>query len=188
LLPESPRAWTQLGGAHFDLYKATEDAVHLVRAVEVNEKGLEKVTSVSMASNIVIYKSLLGTVTDADWLRFMEVLKQAPPGWQNKLVVWTLMNNVDRGFNVEAQRVVEVFGILRSKAKLRDNEVLKVAVFIYKYGKKNDSLPYFIEFAERVDHDSPDLIRIIGELEEAGHSEWAALMREMQGKKNTGRG
>lgn len=187
LLPGSPRAWTQLGGAHFDLYKETGDPVHLSRAVAANERGLERIRSVSMASNVIIYKSLLGTVTDSDWERFLEVLDEAPRGWQNKFAVWTLMNNVDRGFDIDPRRVIEAIEMLPAKAGLHDNEILRMAVFIYKNGDKNRSLPYFIKFAERAKQDDPTLVRIINELEDAGHKEWVEVIRDAQIRKSLGR-
>lgn len=180
LLPTSPRAWVQLGGAHFDRYNATGESEHLVHAIAANEAGLENIKSPSLASNLVIYKSLLGTVSDADWERFEEVLRDAPRGWQNKQVVWTLMNNVDRGFDVDPQRVAEVIEILPSKGGLHSDEYLRLAVFVYKHGDQEKALPHFIGFAKHVQPDSPTLVRIISELEGEGHSQWAELMRDIQ--------
>lgn len=183
LLPTSTRAWTQLGGAHFDLYKTTKDSAHLIRAIEANEAGLQQVAATPLASNLVIYKSLLGTVTDADWQRFFDVLRDVPPSWQDKFVIWTMMNNVDRGFAIDAKKVVEAIDLLTDKKGLSGTEYLRVAVFVYKHGQQDEALTYFIHFAERVSPANPNLQRIIEELESAGHSEWIELMRSAQARK-----
>lgn len=183
LLPGSTRAWTQLGGAHFDRYNATKDEVHLIRAIEANEDGLRQIASSPLASNLVIYRSLLGTVTDADWQRFLGVLRDAPPSWQDKFVVWTMISNVNRGIALEAERVVEAIEILTDKLPLSTSEYLRVAVFVYKYGQQDKALPYFIRFAKKASPDNPDLQRVIGELEDVGLSQWGQLMRNAQERK-----
>ncbi len=183
LLPTSTRAWTQLGGAHFDLYNATKDDTHLIRAIEANEAGLQQVAATPLASNLVIYKSLLGTVTDADWQRFLAVLRDVPLSWQDKYVVWTMMRNVDRGFAIDAKQVVEAIRILTDKTALSTSEYLRVAVFVYKFGQQNKALPYFILFAEKASPDDPNLQRIMGELNSAGLQDWSEVMRSAQAGK-----
>jgi len=183
LSPGSTRAWTQLGGAHFDLYNKTKDDAHLVKAIEANEAGLQHVAASSLASNLVIYKTLLGTVTDADWQRFFAVLRGVPRSWQDKFVVWTMMNNVDRGFAIDAKKVVEAIQILTDKMPLSSSEYLRVAVFVFKHGQQGEALPYFIHFAESASPADPNLQRIMGELENAGLPEWSELMGDAQARK-----
>jgi len=183
LLPDSTRAWTQLGGAHFDLYNKTKDDAHLVKAIEANEAGLQQVTASSLASNLVIYKTLLGTVTDADWQRFFGVLRGVPRSWQDKFVVWTMMNNVDRGFAIDAKKVVKAIKILTDKMPLSSSEYLRVAVFVFKHGQQDGALPYFILFAESTSPADPNLQRIMGELESEGLPQWSELMRDAQVRK-----
>lgn len=173
LLPGSTRAWTQLSGAHFDLYKATKDNVHLVKAIETNEQALRHVVSPSLASNLVIYKSLLGTVTDADWQRFFDILRSAPPSWQNRFVIWTMMNNADRGFDVDKARVVEAIEIVHQRFGFRPTEYLRVAIFVFKSPQQDKALPYFVRFAELAPPGDATVARIASELAAAGREDWA---------------
>lgn len=173
LLPNSVRAWTQLGGAHFDLYKASGEELHLQNAIRVNTEGLEAINAPQFAANLVIYKALLGTVTDSDWQKFMDVLKEAPNSWQNKFVVWNFMTNVERGVDIEPARVVESIDILAGKTRLSHDQYLRMAVFVYKFGDdKNAALPYFLKFAKSVPLDDGSLKRIVQELSDAGHQDW----------------
>ncbi|WP_198147359.1 hypothetical protein [Gilvimarinus polysaccharolyticus] len=183
LLPDSARAWKELGRAHFDRYQTTQDDSHLQRAIDVYAAGLLQVEEPSLASNLVIYKSLLGTVEDADWQKFLDVLRNAPHGWQNKFVVWTLMNNVNRGFDVDAQRVIKAINIMVDKASLSDLEFLRLAVFVYKNGRPEEANPFFIAFAESAPKGDANLHRIIGELLNEGHKELAAQLERIDASK-----
>jgi len=173
LLPNSIRAWTQLGGAHFDLYKANGDELHLRNAVKVNSQGLEIIDAPQFAANLVIYRSLLGTVADSDWQRFLDALRDAPKSRQNKFVVWSLMKNVERGIDIDSGRVVQAIDILANKTRLSQEQYLRMAVFVYKFGDQKDALPYFLQFADSAPKGDENLLRIIQELADAGHKEWA---------------
>lgn len=173
LLPTSTRAWTQLGGAYFDRYKRTLDNAYLVKAIETNERALENVTSPSLASNLVIYKSLLGTVSDADWQRFFDILRNAPPSWQNRFVIWVMMNNADRGFNIDKGQLMEGIKIVHERFGFRPEEYLRVAVFVFKSAEQETSLPYFLRFAELSTPGDPNVARIAKQLAAAGREDWA---------------
>src|SRR5690554_3792536 len=177
LLPDSSRAWAQLGGAHFDRYNLTKDPTHLQYAIESNMAGLVYVNSPSLAANVVIYKSIQGAATDEDWRRLLDALGSASYGWQNKSVVWSLLNNLDRGFDLNKERLLDVVRLLPSKTWLSDSECLRIAIFIYKYGERNEALPFFIEFAKKSPPEKSTLNRIIKELSEAGHESWADQLR-----------
>lgn len=183
LLPDSNRAWVQLGGAYFDRYKATKDDAYLIEAIEVNEQGLKHISSPSLASNLVIYKSILGTVTSEDWDRFQQILHDAPPDWQNKFVVWILMNNAERGFNIDKGRIVDSIEILGGKTRLRASEYLRMAVFIFRATQQERALPFFIHFVEEADPASPEVDRIIRELRNAGRDDWVQQLEVARAKK-----
>lgn len=185
LLPESTRAWTQLGGAHFDNYKETGDSAHLQRAVDVNAEGLKHVKAPPLASNLVIYKSLLGTISEEDWQVFWEVLREAPKSWQDKFVVWTMMSNVDKGFDIDSENVIASIKILAEKAHLSNKELLRMAVFVYKYGEPSQAYPLFLRYAKNATQSDENLERILGELEAAGHETWVQEMRS-SGTKDSG--
>ncbi|MBU2954482.1 DUF3488 domain-containing protein [Marinobacter sp. F3R08] len=180
LHPYSVRAWTQLGGAHFDLYKATKEERDLRNAIRVNAEGFAAVEAPQFAGNLVIYKSVLGEVTDNDWQRFLDSLRDAPRSWQNKFVVWTMMTNVERGIDIDPSWVVKAIDVLTAKTRLSQDQYLRMAVFIYKFGEQQDALPYFLKFAESAAAGDDNLIRIIQELTDAGHSEWSDQLREIE--------
>lgn len=184
LLPDSTRAWTQLGGAHFDRYKATKGEEHLIKAIETTELGLTHIASPSLASNLVIYKSTLGSVTNSDWERFHRLLRDSPYSWQSKFVVWTLMSNAERGLYVDGERVIDSIEILGEKTRLRASESLRMAVFIFKSSQQERALPFFVRFVEAPDAESAEVDRIIGELRNSDRADWAQQLEVARGKKN----
>lgn len=177
LLPTSTRAWTQLGGAYFDLYKRTLDNSYLVKAIETNEQALKNVISPSLASNLVIYRSLLGTVSDADWQRFFDILSNAPPSWQNRFVIWVMMNNVEHGFNIDRERVVEGIKIIHDRFGFRPEEYLRVATFVFKSAEQENALPYFLRFAELHTPGNINVEHVAMQLAAAGREDWALQIR-----------
>lgn len=184
LSPESVRAWTQLSGAHFDRYNASKDLSALQRAVEATERALARIEdSPALLSNQVIYKSLLGTVTDRDWERLFAVLRHPTEGgWVYKGLLWNLQNNVYRGFPVDKARVVEVIHLVASHSALPPLDHLRNAVFIFKSPYPEQSLTYFLLFARGVTPEDGNLRRIVAELRAGGHGDWASLMEQVAGK------
>lgn len=178
LQPSSTRAWTQLGGAYFDLYKRTEDNKYLSQAIDVNAKGLEHIASPSLAGNLVIYKSLLGTVSDKDWQQFLDILRDAPQSWQNKFVAWVMMKNANRGFAIDQERIVEVLHILSKKDGLAAREYMEVGVFIYKTNQQNKALPFFEEAIKGYPENDPVVQRLLADLSDAGHADWVDTLQK----------
>lgn len=178
LQPSSTRAWTQLGGAYFDLYKRTEDNKYLSQAIDVNAKGLEHIASPSLAGNLVIYKSLLGTVSDKDWQRFLDILRDAPQSWQNKFVVWVMMKNADRGFAIDQERTTEALHILSQKTKMAASEYMQIGVFIYKSSQPNKALPFFEEAIKLYPENDPVMQRLLKDLANAGHTDWVETLHK----------
>lgn len=184
LLPESTRAWTQLTGTYFDLYNKEHDERYLKKALVVSEDALERVKTPTLASNLIIYRSLLGGATSEDWEIFISLLKDAPQSWQNKFAVWTLMNNVDKGIDIDKQRVVEAIEILSRKAAISSHEYLRMAVFVYKYADNNEAaLKYFVRFAERAPYDDPGFERVADEMISVGRDDWADVMMRIKESK-----
>ncbi|MCP8900226.1 hypothetical protein [Gilvimarinus xylanilyticus] len=173
LAPESSRAWTQLGGAYYDRYKLSRDPADLEKAVEVNQAGLRHVQAPSLASNVVIYKIVLGDNVDEDWWVFQNVLKNAPPGLQNMVAVATLMENVKRDIGVDVNKVVESIYILVDKQPMRGSGYLRLGYFVYSYGSPKQAIPLFMRYAKKTNANDQRLMRVVDLLEQAGLTEEA---------------
>lgn len=183
LSPDSVRAWTQLAGAHVDQYKVSKDPAALQQAIAVTERAFARLGSPTLASNLVIYKSLLGTVADQDWAQLFVALRNSlADSRRHKAILWDLQNNVSRGFAIDKARVVEVTHIVASYSALPPLDHLRNAVFIFKSPYPEQSLTYFLLFARGVTPQDGNLLRIVAELRAAGHDDWASLMEQVAGK------
>lgn len=183
LAPSSHRAWMQLSGAYFARYNESGSPSELQHAAEVNAEGLEHVVFPPLASNLVIYKSLLGTVTEDDWTKYYHVLEVAPASWQDQFSVWTLMRNVDRGIGVDPDKVVEAIDILVAKSTLKKEEYQRVAVFTYVKGDPELALPYFALFVTKAPKGDRAVATIIAELEDEGRKDWVDQLRLIEAAK-----
>ena len=178
LQPTSIRAWNQLGGAYFTLYNRTQDSRYLRQAIDVNTKGLKHIASTSLAGNLVIYKSLLGTVADEDWQNFLAILNDAPQSWQNKFVIWVMMKNATHGFAMDQEHLVEALQILSTKEKMTAYEYMEIGVFIYKSGKQSQALPFFKEAMRLYPENAPAMQRLLKDLADAGHTDWVETLQK----------
>ena len=154
------------------------------QAIAVTERAFARLGSPTLASNLVIYKSLLGTVTDQDWERLHSALNHVRShGWGgHKAMLWNLMENVKRGFSMDKSRMVETIHIVAVFADLSAMDHLRNAVFIYNSPHPEQSLTYFLLFARGVTPEDGNLRRIVAELRAAGHGDWASLMEQVAGK------
>ncbi|MFN3988538.1 MAG: hypothetical protein ACK4KV_23940 [Rhodocyclaceae bacterium] len=177
LAPTSPRAWSQLGGAYFDMYKVSRDADYLIQAIEANELGLQHVSSPTLASNVVIYKSILGTVADNDWQQLLDILRNAPPSPQARAVIWTMMSNVGRNFDFDSLRVVEAIDVISGRFEFRSDEYLRMAVFVFKSPHPERALFYFERFVDVANPDDPAVKHIVKELSDLGYEDWAQRLQ-----------
>ncbi|MDO3382823.1 hypothetical protein [Gilvimarinus algae] len=173
LAAQSPRAWAQLGGAYYDKYKELREERYLIKAIEANETGLEHVQAPSLATNIVVYKSILGQPERDDWNLLYRMLREGTSELQSKLAVWTLLDNVRRGTNLSVEEVVNAIEILAESFELGAAEYLQLAVFVFKSADAERSLPLFLEFSQSAEANDPRVARIAKELEGVGKLDWA---------------
>ena len=103
---------------------------------------------------------------------------------QNKFLIWVLMTNVDRGMDIDRERVVDALEVVGNKISLNRNEQLTAAVFIYKSQKPERSLPFFENFVRQSRTDDPEVQRIMGELLEQGRADWVKSLEEVQSKRD----
>lgn len=90
------------------------------------------------------------------------------------------MNNVDRGFEMDVDGILEGIEIVTAKNGFSRIESLKVAVFIYKNGDPEDSLPHFLMFARKSGKNDAALISIISQLRREGRAEWADQLEKIR--------
>jgi hypothetical protein len=177
LTPTSPRAWGELDSAWFDLYIKTRDKENLQHAITVCNNSFKHLASVTMAGNLVLYKSLLDTVEQADWDRLYKYLRQTPPGRARNNVIATLMKNTDKDFIKDKAGVVSALKIYQEIERPDFRKSVRLGVFTYKAGMQQDSMVFFRVAAQNVRDNGPRFKSLLEALKKEGHGQWAEELR-----------
>lgn len=179
IAPDSPRAWLMLGGNYFDLAgrRAGKDSPYLEQAIQTVATAAEKTGSPSAYSNIVIYKTIQGTVTSADWERLLHRLEQARMLPATKGILWTTIENVRAGIGLDTNQALRVIQTISRRADFQPLEYLRIGVFVYTQTNQQDAaLPYFLQAAEGLPSDQPAISQLRRDLAAQGHADWAEAL------------
>jgi len=174
--PDSPRAWLELGGIYFDLAgrKAGKGSPWLDKAIETVEAAAERTGSPSAYSNIVIYKTIQGTVTQADWDRLLQRMETAPMTPATRNILWTTLTNLRARIGLDEEQALRLIEIVTRRGEFSPPEYLHLATMLYLHATRKDSaLPYFLRAAERLPPRDIRILQICGDLRSQGRDDWA---------------
>jgi len=182
IAPDSPRAWLALGGSYFDLAgrKAGKDSPYLTLAIKTVEEAAEKTGSPSAYANIVVYKTIQGTVTQADWDGLLQRLDQAPMTPPTRNILWTIMANVGTEIGLEEAQVLRLIEIITRRTTFSPPEYLRIGISIYlKMPQQQEAaLPYFIHAAEGFAPGAQSIVRLRDDLASQGRDDWARAIEQ----------
>ena len=171
--PDSPRAWLALGRTYMILGEWKADSPYLDLAIEATEQGAERVTSLSLLSNLLTYKTMKGSVTQADWDRFLQHLEQAPMIVQDMGAFWVLLKNARGAVPLDEDGLLGAIEIASHRSEFNANQYLLVASFIYEHTqRKEESLAYFRRAVELSPPDDASINLLFEQLETLGHEDW----------------
>lgn len=170
----SQRAWIQLCVTHFRLSNSKPDDPHLQKAIDVCEQGAKALPeSVVLMHNVVIYKTVQGTVTEKDWEDFLFRLEHARIDSQNKRILWHTLGNVDLGLFDDEEKVLRVIDVIASRSELEASQYLRVAAYIFNETQQPMKALPFLEKAALVSaEDDPDILKMLQQLQSLGRQDW----------------
>lgn len=173
LAPRSERAWGMLSGVFVDR-SSFKPGADLDLAIALSEQGARvAASSALLLSNVVIYRTLNGTVTDQDWKRFLERLRREPMGAQNSGVVWTFLHDLRRSVPLDEAGVLDTIAITASRAQFSTNQYLQLAAYVFtESARPDDAFPYLRMAVESAAPDDPEIDKMLGELATVGRLEW----------------
>lgn len=183
MAPYSTRAWLLLCGTYYDLYAETGSSRYLEMAIEACQDGANKTEDVTLLSNIVVFKTIRGSIEEQDWDRFLDELKVAPMNAQNRNVLRVTLNNVDRGIALDERGVIETIHIISSRAQLPQHELLRAAAYLFNSTHEPiKAYGYFVRAIELSDLGDPDIERVLNQLSAAGRDDWVYKLRQIKPK------
>ncbi|KAF1726513.1 hypothetical protein [Pseudoxanthomonas japonensis] len=183
IAPRSERAWLALGGTYADFSGLRPNSPYLQKAIETCERGAQKIDSALLLSNVVSYRTIQGTVTQADWQRFHQRLERAPMTQQNRQVVWTQIRNAKRGIPMDERGVLDTMKIVSRRATFSTEENLQLASYVFSDTQHSDeAFPYLKRAVEQAKPDDPLVAKTFSQLHEAGRDDWVEQLSSLEHK------
>jgi len=180
IAPESPRAWLKLGGTYFNMTgrRNEKNSPYLDSAIETVESAAKRTGSPSTYLNIVVYKTVQGSVTPTDWDALVHSLEQAPMLVQTKNVLWIIQHNVQAGIGLDKNQSMRVIETIARRASFSGEEWLRIGVFIYReMPKREAALPYFLRAASSLPRGDGYIRQLETELIRQGHGDWSRAIQ-----------
>ncbi|MCG8277396.1 glycosyltransferase family 39 protein [Stenotrophomonas sp. NLF4-10] len=179
--PHSERAWLRLNGVYTERSELKADSPWLDKAIEVSERGVEMTGSVPLLSNLVVYKTIKGTVGDEDWDRLLSRLRQVPASAQNRNILWVLLNNTRRGVPLDEKRVLQVIEEISSRATFAPSRYLEIGAYIHNdTHSPGKALPYLRRAVELSPPGDPAITKLLAELAAADRKDWVKRLMDAQ--------
>lgn len=172
--PDSERAWIVMSSVFVDR-SAFKPGADLDQAIAITSEGARVLPdSALLPSNLLIYKSINGTVAPQDWDMFLSRMRHATMNAQNKGIVWTFIRNVSRGIPMDERGVLETIEIASSRMAFTADQNLQAGAFIYnKTREPGKALSYFHAAVKASSADDPAVSKLIAQLHELGPQDWA---------------
>ncbi|MCB1568135.1 MAG: hypothetical protein KDI69_04875 [Xanthomonadales bacterium] len=175
IAPNSTRAWNQLCVAYFNLGGGDrKENSYLDQAIAACDKGAVVGTdSIKTLTNIVAMKAIQGTLTEADWARYLARLRTVTMTPENGSSIWIILNQARDGKPMNANHLLEAIEIVSQRRQVKPIESAAMGYFILGHTPQPDKA--YSYFARAV-HDAKDpafITGIIDELRKEGQPEWA---------------
>jgi len=178
LAPKSERAWLQLNNVYAERSGLNPASPDFRLALDVCQRGVMAVNSAPLLSNIIIYKTIDGSVRPQDWERFLSRMQAVPMSVQNQYVLWAMLNNVDRGIAMDEKGMLRLIDIVTAKTDFDPNQYLRLGAYIHNetYSPAK-ALPYLRKAVALSPADDPDIEKMLGELQVAGRADWVRELK-----------
>lgn len=175
LAPASARAWNALCVVYFNAGGGlTHGNPNLEKAAEACGKAATlDVQSVAGLANVLTYRTLSGTVTEADWDLYLTRLKSAPLKVENANSVWVLVNNVRRGVHLDERKLLDAIAIASSRGFFGPIEFASIGYFILGNTRQPEQAYHYFSLAVQWSQNPSFKAGLIEGLRKEGHSAWA---------------
>lgn len=181
--PHSARAWMTLSGLYFERSGSQANSPWLDAAITTNQQGAAHTQSAPMLSNVVIFKTIRGDVTPADWSRFLARLQEVPMNAQNKGIAMITLDNVDRGIPLDERGVIETLDIIARRTSFAPSEYLRIAAYLHNETlQPGKALPYLQRAVALSPPDDPAITTMLAQLADAGRLDWVKQLKNINGK------
>ncbi|WP_152984218.1 hypothetical protein [Stenotrophomonas nitritireducens] len=169
--PESIRAWSALCRANYDLSQGRPESPYFQAAIKACAEGGRLPGAATMLANMVILKTLNGTVNQSDWNALIVALQSVAMNVENSSIAINLVRNALRNPDFDEGNVLRVVAIVSGRKELPAEDFLEFGHYALM-SKSRDNLAYVYLFKGlRSDSVASERkVRILEEVRRLGHS------------------
>lgn len=181
LAPMSPRAWNSLCLDWFERGGgAKPNNPNLAKAIAACSKGADVSSdSILGLTNVVAFKTIQGTITSADWDRYLAQLQRVPMTAVNASAIWVILNKARDGMPVDGARMIEAIDITNRRRPFGAIESAAMGYFILGHTQQPDkAYPYFAR-AVQTTNDPSFAQGIIEDLKAEAQPEMASRLKAL---------
>lgn len=176
LAPQSERAWLALGGAYVDLSKWQADSPYLAQAIAALEEGQGHIDSVTLLSNLVLYKTVRGSVTQGDWAALHEAVRRAPNTFHSMNVIPGMVYNLRMGVPLDEGGVYGLFEIALARNSASKADCVLASHFAMDRGMPGAKVLPFVRCAVALSRpDDRELATLLQRLNDSEQGKWVLL-------------
>ncbi|WP_051176324.1 hypothetical protein [Luteimonas mephitis] len=176
LAPASERAWINLCEIHFELSGNRPGDPHFAKALDTCGKGAQIPYGATNLTNLVVLKTIDGSVRQSDWDQLFERMGQVTMTRSNADVAWHLVRYSNGDKRIDPRNVIHVVDIVGARSGFRPEEYVAFGYYAAKNGLDEDAFRYFVKAAETSPRNSTLPMALVADLRKEGQPEFAARL------------
>ncbi len=178
--PSSSRAWNSLCLVYYNLSGEKAGNAYFDKAIKACDQGGNVSYAVSPLTNLVIFKTMRGDITQADWDRLHDRLQHVTMSAENSMGLWVMVNRARDKAPLSQDGVLKVIDIMSSRMPLKPVE--DAALGYYILGKTtipDRAYPFFASAIAKSPADSRLVRELLADLKNQGRQDWALKLDEI---------
>lgn len=176
IAPTSERAWINLCQIHFGLSGNHPANPHFAKALDACGKGAAIPYGATNLANLVLLKTIDGSVGQGDWDRLFERLEQVTMTRSNADVAWHLVRYSNGDWRIDRRNVIHIIDIVGERSRFRPEEYVAFGYYAAKNGLDDDAFRYFVKATEISPPNSTLPMALVADLRKEGQPEFAARL------------
>lgn len=189
LAPNSSRAWNSLALYYYELgggRSAGKNNPYLDKAIDACDKGATVAPySAACMSNLILFKTIKGNVTPADWDRYIERLQRVNMGAENGMALQVLMYNASKGVSFDDDGIVEAISVIAQRKQLTTVEYATIGYFILLDTHQPDKAYPYLESAVQMEPENDAFTKeLIDNVKKSNRKEWAEKLEALARSKD----
>lgn len=184
--PDSIRAWSALCRANYDLSLGKPESPYYQAAITTCAEGGKLPGAATVLANVVILKSLNGTIAQADWDALLSQLQTVTMNVENAGIAVNLTGNALRKKGFAPDNVLRTIAIVSSRTTLPAEDYIKFGQYVLvNNGPHELAHTYLLKGLQAVALTAEQKKHIIDDLKKYGYGNMAERLEiEFKQKQN----